>query len=145
MISVDTNILLAAVETGNRQHRSAVRFMESIQDSDAVAISEFILLELYVLLRNPAVLAKPLAAPTAVEICEAFREHPRWQIIGFPQNSRAFHDALWPRLRGKALARRRAYDFRAALSMIQQGVTEFATVNVRDFEGLGFSRVWNPL
>ena len=25
------------------------------------------------------------------------------------------------------------------------GVTYFATVNVRDFAGLGFRRVWNPL
>jgi hypothetical protein len=24
-------------------------------------------------------------------------------------------------------------------------VTEFATVNVKDFEGLGFRKVWNPL
>jgi hypothetical protein len=45
----------------------------------------------------------------------------------------------------KNFARRRAYDWRAALSMLRQGVTEFATVNVKDFEGLGFSRVWNPL
>jgi len=29
--------------------------------------------------------------------------------------------------------------------MTAQGVTEFATVNVNDFEGLGFQRVWNPL
>ena len=26
-----------------------------------------------------------------------------------------------------------------------QGVTELATVNVNDFEGLGFRKVWNPL
>ena len=29
--------------------------------------------------------------------------------------------------------------------MIAQGVTEFATVNVKDFEGTGFRRVWSPL
>jgi len=29
--------------------------------------------------------------------------------------------------------------------MTSQGVTEFATVNTKDFEGLGFRRVWNPL
>ena len=29
--------------------------------------------------------------------------------------------------------------------MIAQGVTEFATMNVKDFEGLGFRKVWNPL
>jgi hypothetical protein len=29
--------------------------------------------------------------------------------------------------------------------MTSQAVTEFATVNVKDFEGLGFRKVWNPL
>ncbi len=28
--------------------------------------------------------------------------------------------------------------------MTAQGVTEFAAVNVKDFEGLGFHKVWNP-
>ncbi|MBI4626709.1 MAG: hypothetical protein HY736_26250 [Verrucomicrobia bacterium] len=80
-----------------------------------------------------------------MEVCTAFRKHPRWQVIGFPPDSRAFHDLRWPRLREKDFARRRAYDWRAALSMLRQGVTDFATVNVKDFEGLGFAKVWNPL
>jgi hypothetical protein len=42
-------------------------------------------------------------------------------------------------------ARRRAYDWRAALLLIQQGVTEFATVNEKDFRDCGFQRVWNQL
>jgi len=29
--------------------------------------------------------------------------------------------------------------------LLRQGVTEFATVNVNDFTGLEFARVWNPL
>ena len=29
--------------------------------------------------------------------------------------------------------------------IIQQGVTEFATVNEKDFRDCGFKRVWNPL
>ena len=42
-------------------------------------------------------------------------------------------------------ARRRAYDWRAVLLLIQQGVTEFATVNEKNFRDCGFQRVWNPL
>lgn len=145
MISIDTNVLLAAIETGNRDHRHAAAFVESVGDSPDVAVSEFILLELYGLLRNPAVLHKPLTAAAAVDLCESFRQHPHWQLIGFPPDSRAFHDALWPELRATNFARRRAYDLRAALSLLRHGVTEFATVNVKDFAGLGFSKVWNPL
>lgn len=36
-------------------------------------------------------------------------------------------------------------DTRLALTLLHHGVTEFATVNVQDFKGFGFSRVWNPL
>jgi len=145
MISLDTNILLPAVVADSPEYEKAAAFIESLHDNDEVVISEFILLELYSLLRNPAVLAKPLTAEQASDVCEAFRHHPHWQLIGFPPDSRAFHALLWPRLREKSLARRRAYDWRAALSMLRQGVTEFATVNVKDFEGFGFARVWNPL
>lgn len=145
MLSVDTNILLPAVEVENTDHEAAAAFLGSLQSRDDVAISEFILLELYGLLRNPAVLAKPLSAPKAVEVSEAFRAHPRWQVIGFPPDSRAFHDQLWPSLRQKGFARRRAYDLRTALALLRNGVTEFVTVNVKDFDGVGFRRVWNPL
>src|SRR6478735_8214450 len=118
MISLDTNILLPAVESGNANHSRAAVFLESLQDRDDVAICELILLELYVLLRNPAVLGKPLSAAAAADVCDAFRQHPRWQVIGFPPASRDFHDAFWPKLREENFARRRAYDWRAALILI---------------------------
>jgi len=145
MISIDTNILFAAIDADHSLHRKAAAFIDSLQDRDDVVISEFVLLELYSLLRNPVVLTKPLSASAAVDVCEAFRQHPTWQVIGFPPDSRRFHDQFWPRLRGRDFVRRRAFDWRAGLSLIQQGVTEFATVNVRDFQGFGFERVWNPL
>lgn len=145
MISLDTNILLPAVVSGNAMHAKASAFLGSLQDRRDVAICEFILLELYVLLRNPAVLARPLGGSAAAEVCEAFRQHPRWQIIGFPPDSWAIHDAFWPMLRENEFARRRAYDCRAALTLIQEGVTDFATVNAKDFREFGFKRAWNPL
>jgi len=145
MISIDTNILLPAVEICNADHDSAAAFLDSLQSRDDVAICELILVELYTLLRNPAVLAKPLTANAAVEVCDAFRNHPRWQLIGLPPDGRAFHDAFWPRLRESSFARRRAFDWRVALALVKQGVTEFATVNEKDFQNFGFKRVWNPL
>lgn len=145
MLSVDTNILLSAVDTGNAEHPKSARFLNGLEARDDVVLSELVLLELYVLLRNPAVLVRPLGASAAVSVCQAFRNHPRWQVIGFPESSRAFHDAFWPRLAEKTLARRRAYDWRIALTLLRQGVQEFATVNTKAFEGFGFTRVWNPL
>jgi toxin-antitoxin system PIN domain toxin len=145
MISVDTSILLPAVVASAQEHARAAAFLESLQERDDVALSELVLLELYLLLRNPVVMGSALAAGRAAATCEAFRQHPRWQLLGLPDGSRAFHDALWPRLRKESFARRRAIDCRMGLALRLQGVTSFATVNRKDFQDLGFARVWNPL
>ena len=41
MISLDTNILLPAVESRNADHPKAAAFLESLQDRQDVAICEF--------------------------------------------------------------------------------------------------------
>lgn len=145
MIAIDTNILFPAVDADQPLHATAAAFLVSLQTRGDVVISELVLLELYNLLRNAAVMQRPLSPSAAVDVCESFRRHPHWQLIGFPPDSRTFHDAYWPKLRGRDFARRRAFDWRIALSLLQQGVTEFATVNVKDFDGFGFTRVWNPI
>lgn len=145
MLSIAANILLYAVNTASPWGKSAHAWLTSIQREEDIAISEFILAEFYGLLRNPAVLKRPLPADEAVEVNQAYRTHPRWRLIGFPAESRRLHDALWQKARAKAFAFRKLYDARSAITMTAQGVTELATVNVKDFEGLGFRRVWNPL
>lgn len=145
MLSIDSNILLYAVNTASPWNESAHAWLTSIQRDEDVAISEFILAEFYGLLRNPAVLKHPLGAEEAVEVIQAYRTHPRWRLIGFPTESRPLHDALWQKARAKDFAFRKIYDTRSALTMTAQGVTKLATVNVKDFVGLGFNKVWNPL
>ena len=144
-LSVDTNILYSSVQAGDSLHHIAVAFMNGLELRDDVLISEFVLVELYQLLRNPAVLQRPLTPEAAVALCASFRSHPRWQVVGFAGDSREFHDAFWPRLGEAGFARRRAFDWRTALSLKQHGVDEFATANLKDFEGFGFKRVWNPV
>lgn len=145
MLSMDTNLLLYAYNEASPWHDAAFAWMSSIQRDEDVAISEFILAEFYGLLRNPSVLKHPLTGAEAVEVIQTYRNHPRWRLIGFPTESRPLHDALWKKATAKTFAFRRLYDIRSALSMIAQGVTEFATVNVKDFEGVGFRKVWSPL
>jgi hypothetical protein len=110
-----------------------------------VALSEFVLTEFYLLLRNPAVLAKPLTAPQAVAVIQNYRRHPRWKVLGFPPDSRALHTRLWEIAGQPGIARRRIYDTRTALTLRAFGITEFATANVKDFEVFGFAKVWNPV
>ena len=145
MLSIDTNLLFHAFNEDSPSHAAAYAWLVSLQGADEVAISEFILAELYGLLRNPAVLRQPLPADEAVEVIETYRRHPRWRLIGFPLESRPLHESLWQKARSRDFAFRRLYDARSALTMIGQGVSEFATINVKDYQGFGFRKVWNPL
>jgi predicted nucleic acid-binding protein len=145
MIAVDTNILLPAIDAQHPNGPAARAFLDAHAEDEAVAMSELVLVELYGLLRNPSVVGKPLGARGAADICNAFRRHPSWRLLGFPADSVALHAKLWLRAADRHFARRRIYDLRLGLCLLQQGVTDFATANVKDFDGLGFHRVWDPL
>jgi hypothetical protein len=60
-------------------------------------------------------------------------------------SSREIHDTLWQQAATPSIARRRIDDTRTTLSLRSFGITQRATANVRDFENVGFERVWNPL
>ncbi|MEN8164132.1 MAG: TA system VapC family ribonuclease toxin [Acidobacteriota bacterium] len=141
MISVDTNILLYAQNADCSEHPSAINFLTDIAGRDDVIICELVLVELYLLLRNPAVLSAPLSASQAVAVCQAFRTNPRWRLIeNAPVMLRVWQDA-----EAQDFARRRIIDLRLALTLQHHGVDEFATANLKDFQGVGFERVWNPV
>lgn len=141
---MDTNVLLAAVEATNPWCAKARAFLDSLATREDVAISEFVLAELYVLVRNPAVVGKPLTAADAASLCQTFRRHPRWRLLGFPGDSLRLHEALWRHAAARTFARRRLYDVRLALSLTMQGVKTFATANPKDFRDMGFARLLNP-
>lgn len=145
MLSVDTNIIFYALNEEADGHARSAEFIEGLENREDIAVSEFMLAELYILLRNPTVLANPFDAVDAVEICQGLRRNPKWQLLGLPKETREFHNLFWKKLGEPGFARRRVFDCRLALSLLLQGVREFATANVKDFEGFGFQRVWNPL
>ena len=145
MLSIDTHILWHGFNADSPQHGAAYAWLRSVQALEEVVISEFILAEFYGLLRNPAVLSQPLGASDAAAVVQVYRRHPRWRLVGFPTESLPMHEKMWQEAGKEGFAFRRLYDVRTALSLLSQGVTEFATANVNDFSGLGFRRVWNPL
>ncbi len=145
MISLDTNLLFFAFAEDRPEHRSADAFVGSLHSQKEVLISEMVLVEFYRLVRNPAVVSNPLSAAEAVKVVQIWRRHPRWQIVGFPPESRRLHDELWKHAAHGTFAYRRIYDARLAITLLHLGVTDFATANVKDFQGFGFKRVWNPL
>jgi toxin-antitoxin system PIN domain toxin len=141
MLSIDTNILFAACEATAPSHAGARRFLESLRDNASVVLCELVLVELYLLLRNPAVVARPLSAQEACRLILVWRQHPTWRLV----EHASVMDAVWTRAGRDPFARRRLIDIRLALTLQQHGVTDFATVNTADFRDAGFQRVWNPL
>lgn len=141
MIGIDTNIFAYARIASAPMHKEALAFLDSISESHDVIVSELVLSKLYLLLRNEKILEPPLSAAEAVAECQIFRAHPRWQLV----DSADVMKEVWPIAASEGFARRRIFDVRLAKTLQAHGVTEFATANVRDFENLGFQKVWNPL
>jgi toxin-antitoxin system PIN domain toxin len=141
VISIDTNVLLYSLNRDCAEHAEARRFLEDCAQRPDVAIAELVLVELYALLRNPAVVQKPLDAPRAAAVCESFRRHPRWALI----DSAPVMNQVWEAAARRGAARRHVFDSRLAFTLLHNGVTEFATRNTKDFAGFPFDRVFDPL
>ena len=141
MIGIDTNILAYARLSASPYHKKALSFLEALGESTEVVISELVLMEFYLLLRNEKIITPPLSAFAAFKECNLLRTHPRWQLI----DSADVMKEVWPIAAQEGFARRRIFDVRLAKTLQAHGVTEFATANTKDFEGLGFLRVWNPM
>ncbi len=106
-----------------------------------IAITDYVLVELYVLLRNPAVMANPLSAQAARDVVTLYWDAPNVYRI---ENANVM-DEVWKLAVDRDFARRRIFDARLALTLRHGGVTHFGTTNVKGFEGFGFEKVWNPL
>jgi uncharacterized protein len=141
VISVDTNILLYSLNRDCPEHGPARAFVEACAGRSDVAIAELVLVELYVLLRNPAVVRRPLEAADAASLCQAFRRNPRWALV----DTAEVMDRVWTAAARPGVARRHVFDARLAHTLLDNGVKELATRNTRDFEGFGFERVFDPL
>src|SRR5437868_4369017 len=97
MISFDTNLLLYSLNQDCAEYEQARAFFSTLPAaSGEVGICELVLIELYVLLRNPAVLKNPLNATEAASIIQTFREHPSWTLLDYPGESSNIMEAVWP-------------------------------------------------
>ena len=143
MIGIDTNILLYALHPGSSFNASAVRFLRTVFDSpsERVGITDYVLVELYNHLRNETVMRHPLSPKEASKVVMSYWKYKNVTRI----ESAPVMDRVWSFASKANFPRRRVFDVRLALTLHHHGVTEFATANVKDFRGLGFEKVWNPL
>ena len=142
MISMDTNILLYAYDTECPEHQAAIDYVRSQHDNPRLALSELVLVELYVLLRNPVILRHPLSAKDTVDVIQTYRANRHWYII---ESAEGIMNDVWRLAGASDFPRRRIFDARLAQTLRRHGVNELATRNVDDFEGLGLERVWDPI
>jgi uncharacterized protein len=140
-ISFDTNIAVYACNDSCPEQAAAVAFLNSLAVRHDVVVSEFMLVELYLKLRNGKIFKDPMTAPEAVEVCEGFRTNANWELVSDGPEM----DAVWRNAAQRDFAIRRIVDLRLGLSLVKYGVAEFATANPKDFQGMGFAKVWNPL
>ena len=142
MRAADTNLFLYAANPASEYHDMARRFFASVHTDIEFVVCELVIVEIYLQLRNPAVMKKPLSSKEAATFCLNLKKHPTWQHVDYCQ---AVSDSLWEWALNTSAGFRRIIDARLALTLRHHGVSEFATANTRDFQGFGFARVWNPL
>ncbi|GDY22640.1 ribonuclease VapC24 [Verrucomicrobiota bacterium] len=141
MLSFDTNIAVHAANSDSPQHEVAAEFIASLAANDEVVICELMLVELFLKLCNEKILPRPMKPAQAAAHCHGYRQNPHWRLVeNAPVMATVGRWAATPNF-----AFRGIIDVRLAATLRHFEVTEFATTNLKDFRGLGFSRVWNPL
>lgn len=125
--------LFAWLNRDHEWHWEAAEWMTELSTSSDLVLCELCLVELYGLLRNPAVVERPLEASAAVAMVQNLRSHPYWELVDYPGG---LMGEIWPAAAAPRFARRRIYDARLALTLRHHGVTELATTNVKDSRGL---------
>jgi len=143
MLSADTNIFVHAADPDSPLHGAARKFFAELDNrKEEFVLCELVLVELYMLLRNPAVFTKPYTASESAGYCLALKQNPSWRCIDYdPDVSKQ----LWIYASHSQVGYRHIIDARLAFTLRHHGVDRFATVNQKDFQGFGFREIWNPL
>jgi uncharacterized protein len=143
MKSMDTNILMYASNSDCREYAICSELVErALSTPRQWIIADQVWFELYRLLRNPTVLANPLGAKEAGQTIKWFRRESGWLHCAWETNSMSKLESLWSEA---SFPSKRVFDLILALTLKNNGVTEFYTRNSRDFKEFGFFSVINPL
>ena len=143
ILTADTNLFIHAADPDSAFHDAAKGFFESAcSESEEFVVCELVLVEVYILLRNPAVFKKPYSATEASGYRRALKSNPAWRCIDYDP---AISVKLWDYVSKSNAGYRHIIDARLALTLRQHGVDSFATMNPKHFADFGFKKVWNPL
>jgi toxin-antitoxin system PIN domain toxin len=142
MKSCDTNILIYYLDSSCSEHNEAKLYLEKVWTDKEFIICDLVLIELYVLLRNPKVFDSPFTEEQARKCILKFRTNPYWKILEY---SAGTMEKVWDatnKLTSKATT---IYDLRLGFCLLNSGVKEFATRNTKDFKRVPFEKIINPI
>jgi len=143
MKSLDTNILLYALNKDCSEHAVCRDLVNTaVKEGELWVMADQIWFELYRLIRNPAVLEKPLNAENAASMVKWYRENTGWLHCAWEPSMMKDLSPLWAR---NSFSSKKSFNLILAITLKSHGVKEFYTRNTRDFESLGFFDVCNPL
>jgi predicted nucleic acid-binding protein len=143
MNSLDTNVLVYAANEDCDEHAKANQLVnDALSAPSDWIIADQVLFEYYKALRHPGILSKPLSAPAAAEQIRFLRETSGFMVC-------CYELVLWGRVIDR-LSRRdfpyqRTHDQILAQTLLHNGVKSFFTRNTKDFDGIGFEKLVNPI
>ena len=141
MISFDTNIVVHAANADSEHSPQARAFLEETGQRKDVVICELMLVEVFLKLCNHKIFSNPLSSTESWDFCDRLRRNRNWRVV----ESAPVMDEVWKLSRERSFPFRRIIDLRLGLTLRHFRVEEFATTNGKDFQSIGFRRVWNPL
>lgn len=142
MKSCDTNILVYYLDSSCKEHEKAKDYLEEVWTDKEFVICDLVLIELYVLLRNPKVFTKPFSNEEARKCILSFRSNPYWRILEYSSGTM---DKVWIAVNKIASRPASIYDLRLGYCLLGSGVKEFATRNLNDFKNVPFVKIINPI
>jgi toxin-antitoxin system PIN domain toxin len=141
--SIDTNVLLYALNEDCPEHGACRALLEDARrEPRRWVVAHQVWFELYRLVRNPAVLQKPLDAPRAAAAVNWYRERTGWLSCGFEPDMMGALEAIWSK---KGFAGRNTFDAVLAVTLKCHGVKTLYTRNTKDFLPFGFFAVTDPV
>jgi toxin-antitoxin system PIN domain toxin len=143
MQSLDTNILVYAVNQGCAEHERARRVYESMLENPAGwIVSDQVLFEFYRALRNPRILERPLDHAAALHQIRFLREESGVLHCGYDTR---FWKNILAGMTGSDPPSAHIFDRILAVTLLANGVTTFHTRNTSDFAEFPFRKLVNPI
>ena len=143
MQSLDTNILVYAVNQGCSEHDRARPVYESMLENPAGwIVCDQVLFEFYRALRNPRILERPLDHSAALHQIRFLREDSGVLHCGYDTR---FWEKILAGMTGSDQPSVHIFDRILAVTLLANGVTTFYTRNTSDFTAFPFKNLVNPI